>query len=148
MVLDKLYLPNLRAVRQNTPRKTCAVALITLLCSNSSFLADPLRSLWYLALSTLIELLELPPVEAKEEGDIMDVASKSFSTSAARLVYAKPLEFDPCADVNVADLRGLLATRLVQLGQTQSWVRQECNKMSPDFQNTLGNYLKAAGVSL
>ncbi len=151
MVLDKFYLPNVRAIGQPVQRKLCALALVRLLATTQAFLESPMREQWPVIVRTVVEVLVLPPTEAEVELDVLDESSKGFSTDAAKLAFAKPVLHDPCTDVKeLNEVRLHLAQALGQVTAARPGVFRQMLEagLTQDHIQALGAWLQSAAVTL
>lgn len=115
MVIEKLYIPDVKKVTGIIERRICVCGIIKILgqlplVDNGSY-----NRLWADLLVVLMEIFELPPEVANDENDhFVDIGeSLDFQAQYSKLNYATVKRDDPTSEVG--DLKALLANSLSNL---------------------------------
>lgn len=150
MVLEKLYLADVKKVTGHVERRVCVCGIIKILAQLPLIENGAYNHIWNPLLLLLLEIFELPQEVAADEDDhFIDITeSLDFQAQYSRLNYASRKRDDPTRDVG--DLKILLATSLANLstklpGFVSKMIRENLDQTAAAC---LMNYCQAANITI
>ncbi|KAK5947920.1 importin-alpha export receptor [Knufia fluminis] len=137
-----LVLPKTQELVRPIDRKIAAVSLTKTLADSQAFVQRYPKG-WPLTCTTLLKLLENPPVAPKDDDMIMDqdVEDSVFGVGFTALTTIKKTPFDPFADIT--DLRKWVGQYLKDAdGRHGGRIGQTVSGMAPEAQQALTSYMQ------
>lgn len=97
MVLDKLFITELRRIQGNIERKIVGVGVTRLLCECPEMYTGNYQKQWMPLLQALLQFIEMPPDETTLPDDhFIEVDdTPTFQSSSAKLNFANRDKIDP-----------------------------------------------------
>lgn len=150
MVIEKLYIVDVKKVTGNIERRICTCGIIKILADLPLIDNGAYNHLWSPLLLVLMEIFELPPeVVADEEDHFVDIGeSLDFQAQYSKLNYATRKRDDPTKEVG--DLKSMLAASLANLSTKLPGFVPKMLQTNLDqaVSTCLMNYCKAANVTI
>jgi len=150
MVIEKLYIAEVKKVGGNIERRICVCGIIKILSQLPLIDNGAYNHLWAPLLVVLMEMFELPQEpSADDEDHFLDISdSLDFQAHYSKLNYASKKRDDPTREVG--DLKSLLAVSLANLstkfpGFVPKTLQENLNQ---NAMNCLMNYCMAANVTI
>lgn len=150
MVLEKLYIADVKKVTGHSERRMCVCGLIRIIAQLPLIENGSYNHVWSQLLLVLLEIFELPQeVTVDEDDHFKDITeSLDFQAQYSRLSYASRKRDDPTKDVG--ELKVLLATSLANLstkmpGFVPKMIRDH---LDPAVATCLMSYCQAANVTI
>lgn len=150
MVLEKLYIADVKKVSGLVEKKICICGMIKILAQLPLIENGVYNHLWSPMLLVLMEIFELPQESVADEdehfADITD--SLDFQAQYSKLNYASVRRDDPTKDVG--DLKPLLASSLASLStKLPGFVPRALQEnMDPGVVSCFMSYCQAANVTI
>lgn len=150
MVVEKLFISDVKKVSGTIERRICVCGIIKILAQLPLIDNGAYNHLWASLLMVLMEIFELPPEVVNDEDDhFVDVGeSLDFQAQYSKLNYATVKRDDPTMEVG--DLKALLANSLANLSsKLPGFVpRILQDNLDSGVVSCLMNYCQAANVTL
>ena len=150
MVIEKLYLVDVKKVNGYIERRICMCGMIKILSQLPLIDNGVYNHLWSQVLLVLMEMFELPQEPAADDEDhFVDIAeSLDFQAQYSKLNYASRRKDDPTRDVG--DLKAMLATSLANLStKLPGFVPKILQEnLDQGVVTCLMNYCRAANVTI
>lgn len=150
MVIEKLYIVDVKKVSGTSERRICVCGVIKILSQLPLIDNGAYNHLWPALLVVLMEIFELPPEVTNDEDDhFVDIGeSLDFQAQYSKLNYASVKRDDPTKEVG--DLKALLANSLANLStKLPGFVpRVLQDNLDQGVVSCLMKYCQAANVTL
>uniref|UniRef100_A0A6G1S494 Exportin-2 n=1 Tax=Aceria tosichella TaxID=561515 RepID=A0A6G1S494_9ACAR len=149
MVLEKLYLADVKKVTGQSERRICVCGLIRIIAQLPLIENGSYNHVWSQLLLVLLEIFELPQeVVADEDDHFKDITeSLDFQAQYSKLNYASRKRDDLTKDVG--DLKVLLATSLANLSsKLPGFVPRMLGGLDPAAAACVMSYCQAANVTI
>jgi exportin-2 (importin alpha re-exporter) len=150
MVLEKLYIADVKKVTGYAERRVCVCGMIRIISQLPLIENGSYNHIWSPLLLVLLEIFELPQeIVADEDDHFKDITETlDFQAQYSRLSYATVKREDPTKDVG--DLKLLLATSMASLSSKMpGFVSRMINDhLNPTAATCLMNYCQAANVTI
>jgi len=150
MVIEKLYIADVKKVTGAIERRICMCGMIKILAQLPLTDNGAYNNLWSPLLIVLMEIFELPQeVMADEDDHFVEIAdSLDFQAQYSKLNYASRQRDDPTRDVG--DLKALLAVSLANLSaKLPGFVPKALQEnLNPNAVSCLMTYCQSANVTI
>lgn len=150
MVIEKLYIADVRKITGQIERKICLCGMIKILAHLPLLDNGVYNHLWAPLLLVIMEIFELPQqVEADDDDHFIEITdSLDFQAQYSKLNYASRKKDDPTKEVG--DLKSLLASSLANLstklpGFVPTALR---DNLEPAVVSCLMSYCQTANVTI
>lgn len=150
MVIEKLYLADVKKVTSPIERRICTCGIIKIIAHLPLIDNGAYNHLWAPLLLVLMEIFELPQeIVADEDDHFVDIAeSLDFQAQYSKLNYASRKRDDPTREVG--DLKSMLVASLANLSmKLPGFVPKALQEnLDQGVVTCLMNYCKAANVTI
>lgn len=147
MVIEKLFIADVKKVTSLIERRICTTGVIKIL-SHLPLIDNGIHSqLWSPLLLALMEILELPPEVVNDDDDhFADITeSLDFQAQYSKLNYATRKQDDPTKEIT--DFKSMLAVSLANLSEKlPGFVPEMLKSIDQGVTNCLRNYCQTANV--
>lgn len=148
MVIEKLFLTDVKKVTGLVDRRICTAGIIKILSHLPLIENGAYNHLWAPLLLVLMEIFELPQEVPREEDDdhFADITeSLDFQAQYSKLNYASRRRDDPTKDIG--DFKSTLATSLAALSsKLPGFIPEMLKTLDQGVTNCLRNYCQVANV--